>query len=159
MPALACLQRAKDNALAKGMTMREYADNFARIKAAANAGYVRHKNELGINGRRAITYSMDNPKVHKNAKLGRISRHELPPNSPDMHKVVEHAHARLKQLFKKAWRSFKGKLTAKNAWALLEQCAVQTCRARTIGADCGTLAATYRRIIELEGDWPEKCYR
>lgn len=59
-----------------------------------------------------VMYSYDNPSIHKAAeemleKMG-ITQNErvrLPPYSPDMHKVIEHAHANVARIFQNHLRA------------------------------------------------------
>lgn len=82
---------------AVGCTSAEWADCMQRFKleieqAIRCGGWVRH-----FGYRAGILWSFDNDKIHSNTslwqalKINNKNKYPLPANTPDMHKVVEHA--------------------------------------------------------------------
>ena len=86
--------------LAKGTTSKEFCDVMEKIQQAAT---MRVAPQLNPQQGEQLVYSYDNDSVHKGALeelrvrglLTSTNRAPLPPNSPDMHKVVEHCIARV----------------------------------------------------------------
>lgn len=78
---------------AKKLCSSEYRDAVKAVKDKSEACKKAHPK---IYGKSAPKYSQDNATWHKYAKLEEIGINQsdlmpLPPNSPDMHKVIEHA--------------------------------------------------------------------
>ena len=92
-------------------------------------------------------------------KLPARQRHTLPPNSPDMHKVVEHKHALIKREFRKRLTVQRDVDTPAKAAALLTSVVNDVVKKASVEADVCSLPATYCAIIEAGGGWPPAKYR
>ena len=110
-----------------------------------------------------VRWSWDNAPWHGDAaralKLPARQRHTLPPNSPDMHKVVEHQHALIKREFRKRLTVQRDVDTPAKAAALLTSVVNDVVKKASVEADVCSLPATYCAIIEAGGGWPPAKYR
>ena len=103
---------------------------------------------------------MDNAAFH-NHPLPQIGarRVTLPALSPELHKVVEHAIARIKQGFKRWLRDHPQSTSMHKAFAALHQIAQQQCSADIIKRDVDSLRDTYNAVLAASGDYPPKKFR
>lgn len=146
------------------------------LKAAVEAintklagGASREAWELAGLARVEPTLSFDNPRVHggpnrwieiMNAcRLSKEQRFLLPPYSPDMHRVIEHTHARLVSDFQGWLNTHVGDFDLPAYKAKLQELFYERQTADVIAADVSTLPALYGAIIRAEGAWPPKSFR
>lgn len=110
-------------------------------------------------------YSFDNDRIHMNPgtlaslKINYKNRFPLPPNSPDMHRVVEHCIGRLKTAFRKWLYAHPRARTIKQYQAALASLFYK--RAGVAGAtairkDVNKLPALFKEIRAVKGGWPSK---
>lgn len=116
-------------------------------------------------GTRDILYSYDNPRIHESAAdlleragISPADRVPLPPYSPDMHKVIEHAHSNLQQIFKQMIRDNSNIKTPVGYEYALRRAAKQLSK-ESIARDVQSLPETYKAIIKEGGKWPAKKFR
>ena len=127
----------------------------------------------GING---PIFSFDHPRIHGGQhpelifeEMGlhpKFSHFWLPTNSPDIHKVIEHTHARLVQTFQ-TWlfrdsstyslQEYKKALEMIFYSHSVDFSSVASWQ--VIKADVDSLHATLREVAGLKGGWPEKKIR
>ena len=132
-------------------------------------------------------YSLDNAAVHSKAWEGWIGLKDseeiswaqadaggmkhpqgtvcpVPPNSPDLHQVVEHTIANTTRLFKAGLLSavmagdveLSAFATRQDFVNLLQKAFEKAAKPESIAANVRTLhEKVYKRVIELEGKWPE----
>ena len=79
----------------------------------------------------------------------------LPPQSPDCHKVVEHPIHPIKALFRKSFTQLTCKVSHRRAMSLLEDCVREKVNKESIMDDCLTLNDTLRSIERNGGDWAD----
>lgn len=115
-----------------------------------------------------LVYSFDNDAVHQGAMeelqqrglITNSNRAPLPPNSPDMHKVVEHSIARLTSMVNSELAHTEDLVLPVEHWrSRLEQMFLTGITAASIRADVASLKATYQAIIDVAGSWPPRKYR
>jgi hypothetical protein len=151
----------------------EFEDVMGKVKAAAEAKLT--PKLRGVGGGMKIMYSWDNDKIHAGADVKEKGftlevRLALPPCSSDMHKVIEHVHARLQAKFQDWLLSYPGdKPSIAECKAKVEElfwhhesvakggrergCVGPVCK------DVDTLPDTYRAILRANGSYPAKQYR
>lgn len=119
--------------------------------------------DSGQRGPPLISY--DNDKIHLGADVQRVlgfARVPLPAHSHDMHKVIEHVHAYLKQAFKRALMALSPtapRMQPEAYRSMLEEVFAKVVTADAVGKDVKSLRETYKRIVVLQGDYPEAQYR
>ena len=115
-----------------------------------------------------LVYSYDNDSVHKGALeelrvrglLTSTNRAPLPPNSPDMHKVVEHCIARVTSMVNAELADTEDIVHPVGYWqGRVEQLFFGGISAASVKADVASLRATYQAIIDVGGAWPPRKYR
>lgn len=161
---LFCMQTAKGDP-AVGCTSAEWADCMERFKEAA-------KRAVRLGGWHAYHkypatkfWSFDNDKIHQNKNLWRAlsiqkkNRYPLPPNSPDMHKVVEHCIHNLKTKFKDFLYKNPKQLTMAEYQKVLKNIFHKEVKAESIKEDVDTLYDTYRGILRARGGQPPQQFR
>lgn len=110
-------------------------------------------------------YSFDNDRIHMNPEtlaslqINYKNRFPLPPNSPDMHRVVEHCIGRLKTAFRKWMYAHPRSRTMREYRAALthiffKQASVAS--ANVINKDVKKLPALFKEIRAAKGNWPSK---
>jgi hypothetical protein len=148
-----------DGTPARGSTREEFRELIMEIEKAARG----QRAKLQRRPPPPINWSWDNASWHDPALASGpfhpSRRLKLPPNSPDMHKVVEHAIGLLKHSFKKEFNKDRTIKTAKQAASLLHQVAHKVITRESIRKDVLSLEKTYRNIIESEGDWASQGLR
>lgn len=113
-------------------------------------------------GRHRPIWSFDNDKIHQNRlalaflKINRNNRYPLPPNSPDMHRVVERCIGRLKAAFSTWLYDHPGKRTMRDYQNAFKELFFSTQTADVIDKDVRKLPTLYPYIIKANGGWPPK---
>lgn len=145
---------------AKGCTNQEWAHLMEDIMAVAEQRRARcRKWPTG----QPCLWSFDNDKIHQKAetlvslKINYKNRLPLPPNSPDMHRVVEHCIGRLKSAFRK-WmyahpqaRSMKQYRQALHTLFFTDD---HITGSDPITKDTEKLPALFKHILAAKGSWP-----
>lgn len=166
-PAL--LQRKSDGGLAAGPTAEEFKDRVLKgIKETTEKYSTRPDcaDVLALTGGK-WRYSWDGAGIHRPEVADEVGveQVELPPYSPDMHCVVEHAVANTWKKFHKAKRALPLKPSMEEIMDCLERCFEEAAKPEIIYADAMRLHQIYRAIAtpkgqpagEWEGsggDWP-----
>lgn len=116
-------------------------------------------------------WSFDNPNIHGGPGGGSVlqalgleaaDHFELPINSCDIHRVIEHTHARLVGAFD---RQFYDDMcdqslgTHKEILDRLFYSDVSVASPEVIVGDVQKLPELFSEIIEHQGGWPPKCFR
>ncbi len=83
----------------------------------------------------------------------------LPPHSPDLHKVVEHAIGYAKRTFKKEFTQLLGKVGHHRAMELMEEVLKEAITQDGIQRDAESMVHTINSIIKNRGDWADKPFR
>lgn len=112
-------------------------------------------------------WSFDNDKIHQNKNIWQAlqinsrNRYPLPPNSPDMHKVVEHCVAILKDRFQAWLYSSPTPLSMAAYQRHLKRIFEEHITAASVAADVATLPDTYHAILHptVNGGQPPQRYR
>lgn len=122
-------------------------------------------------------YTLDNASIHHTAVDGweepdhwwqkeKIfgSPAFVPPHSPDLHQVPEHAHARIvhhfqHQLWLEAIAHKSVRQTVMGYWELVQQAFEATCTKEIISADVDRLYAVYEAVKSNNGDWAPRGLR
>lgn len=120
-------------------------------------------------------YSFDSARIHQSALdvkpdgspsfLADVGfspemRITLSPYSPDLHKVIEHAHARALYHFRKWMYEDTTKYNDVEVYkAKFEEIFRQCSTAKIIKADVASLKETYKHVKENWGTWPPACLR
>jgi hypothetical protein len=105
--------------------------------------------------------SYDNAAAHKGAEqqVPGLNRQDLPPKSPDMHKVVEHVHAWLTENMQQWLRGQQtSSVTPEDAQAELKRL-FKSYPTDSLRRDVASLAETYQAIIDAGGAYPVKRFR
>jgi hypothetical protein len=134
---------------------------MASIKEAVQAAMASSAWQKGGGGNTKV-WSFDNDRIHQRPetlaalKINSRNRFPLPPNSPDMHRVVERCIARLKQKWA-AW--FYANPAARDMKqhraALLDIFATDkgVASPAVISAEVAKLPRLFPKILAREGDW------
>jgi hypothetical protein len=122
-------------------------------------------------------YSLDNVSVHTSAVQGWDQENSwwhqnniwgsckfVAKWSPDLHQVVEHAHARITHHFQHMlWlEAVKQQIVRKKVtkyMELLQSAFEATCQPDTIGANVHRLKAVYEAVVAARGDWAPRGLR
>lgn len=119
------------------------------------------RNEAGLQENEDWVLSFDNATPHAGAAdmVDEGHRFPLPPNSPDMHKVVEHVHPFVCQRMD-TWVRQQGNrvLNMAECKQQLQQIAQQISK-DSVHRDVMSLRDTYRAIIAAGGRYPTKRLR
>lgn len=113
-------------------------------------------------GRHRPMWSFDNDRIHQNKQrlaylqINSNNRFPLPPNSPDMHRVVERCIARLKAAFRGWLYDNPSKRTMADYRAALVDLFKRTQTADVINKDVKKLPKLWPAILRAGGDWPPK---
>lgn len=111
------------------------------------------------------TWSFDNDRIHQNPitlarlKINSRNRFPLPPNSPDMHRVIERCVGRLKSTFRKWLYAHPAPRTDKqyqNALARIFYETPSVASPAVIKKDALTLPTLFKCIRLARGGWPPK---
>jgi hypothetical protein len=111
------------------------------------------------------TWSFDNDRIHQNPvtlarlKINSRNRFPLPPNSPDMHRVIEHTVGRLKTAFRKWLYAHPGPRSNKQYQAVLERIFYECPKVAgpaAIKKDVLGLPKLFKLIRLARGGWPPK---
>lgn len=133
-------------------------------------GYFKEKVAAGMQteawrqraGRFRPIWSFDNDKIHQNRliltylKINANNRYPLPPNSPDMHRVVERCIGRLKRAFREWLYEHPAKRSMAEYRRALETIFKTTQTAAMIEKEVKKLNTLYKCIIKAKGGWPPK---
>ena len=113
-------------------------------------------------GRQRPIWSFDNDKIHQNRlilaqlKINHNNRYPLPPNSPDMHRVVERCIGRLKTKFADWLYDHPGKCTMAEYKRALLDIFMSTQTSDVINRDVKKLPQLFPLIVKAKGGWPPK---
>lgn len=164
---------------AKGVTQREFIDFMKRAQEAVYtrlqdpAVRARWEQQVGPWGlpENDPIFSFDNPNIHggrdpmkimKPLRLDLDSHFELPANSSDIHKVIEHTHGRLVKVFQDWLYADSTKYSLPTYKTALEQIFYKwdsVASHTVIDKDVKSLPALFAEVVRLEGGWPKKCWR
>jgi hypothetical protein len=109
--------------------------------------------------------SLDNAPVHTRAKVALVAQHvpctfeEIPPYSPDIHKVIEHVHAIVHQAFMARLRRCQVDNlpeSMSDVFRIVRHLFKTKITTAGIQEDILSLQATLQAIINRGGQWPEK---
>ena len=158
--ALLCLQTAKGEP-AKGCTAEEWESVIAYFKGVV-ARAMLGKTWQEAAGRHRPWWSFDNDKIHQNRmrlaylKINANNRFPLPPNSPDMHRVVERCIARLKGDFKDWLYAHPAKRDMAEYRKALLKLFKDGQTADVIDRKVKKLPKLWPFILRAQGGWPPK---
>jgi hypothetical protein len=149
---------------AKGITRKEFFDVMKFFVAMAHAFIAehlrQHPNSPLLLGDR---WSYDNPSIHDAdlAQLGitELNRTPLPPQSGDMHKVIEHVHATLCDAMSE-WVARNPKVyKAADLKRQFEQLFFKVITIDHVKKDIESLPDQWRAIKAAKGGWTSVKYR
>lgn len=158
---------------ARGTTKAEFVDflkeTVEKIKKLLEGGESRLLWEVaGLSGVEPM-FSFDNPRIHGGAErweelmlacdLEKKQRYPLSPYSPDIHRVIEHTHARLCGDFQRWINSHTGPFDLPAYKSKLFELFYERQTPEVIANDVKTLPALYAAIIKAGGGWPPKPFR
>lgn len=112
-----------------------------------------------------IKYSWDNDRIHAGADLATVGiaddmRLELPALSSDMHKVIEHVHARIQYHFENwLWDYGEGKPKVDECKEKVMEIFNNVISQESIKADVYSLHKTYKAMIAANGGYIAKSLR
>lgn len=151
MPAWACLQTKDGKGVARAETAEEFEDNMLLVAENAQRLQQQHPGWLAS----GITYSWDNAAFHTRAHLlsAVAQRLRIPPRSPDIHKVIEHAFHPVKAGFSSAFSHGRGVKSVKQAMKLLQRVVGDAVSAEAVERDVASIRATLQSIITNNGGW------
>lgn len=109
-------------------------------------------------------FSFDNPPIHNKAPLASIGmqqaeRVDLPPCSPDMHKVIEHVFGSLTGGMNASLARDPALRSTPMYKAELERLFHAMITPEGVGRDVESLPDTYQGILDVGGGWPDKTLR
>lgn len=146
-------------ALAKAMMADEFVHHFKGIKSAAKKYASDHPDQFP----KGPFYSYDNARPHKAAvpRLGIPEGHylECPAHCFDMQKVVEHCHALIKGRMGMELNFVDYSTTREQLIRRFKDIVKQVVNTNSLMADVHSLKATYRAIIEGNGNYPPAEFR
>ena len=150
---------------AKGCTNQEWSNVMATFKEVIAAARTSTTWLAGGGGACREIYSFDNDRIHQNVEtlsslqINDRNRYPLPPNSPDMHRVVERCIARLKGAFSTWFYQHPGQRSMAQYRAELERLFFHDTSVATpkiISAEVDELPTLFPLIITAQGGWPPK---
>jgi hypothetical protein len=154
------------NKPAKKLTAAEFLDVMRNVKTKTDACKEANPKYYKIGG---PYYSWDNASWHQAADLSTIGiKHEhrlpLPPNSPDMHKVIEHVVGNTKRRMKECLCDNAALTSVKDVKKAMEKVFYTKNKVTSIRKDINSLPGTYKIIHDklcaggTEGNWaPARC--
>lgn len=104
-------------------------------------------------------YSYDNDPIHltdlvkTKLRIRADCKYPLPPNSPDLHRVIEHVMATLKGGMRGYVHSVRGRRPIDEAMGQLRSL-FNGLKAKSIADDVAGLHELYKEIIAAKGGWP-----
>ena len=131
---------------------------FRQIKEAA-AAVVASPAWRAALGTAAPIWSFDNDAIHQNPttlaslQINTRNRFPLPPNSPDMHRVIERVVGRVKAAYAAWLHDHPTPRSPAGYQAALLALFRQTQTAAVISKDVANLPALWPSIIKNKGDW------
>ena len=161
------------------MTMAEFTDFMKRAKQAVEARlqdpalrelWEKAVGTLGQAGCGPI-YSFDHPNIHGGKKPQVIMRalgltladhFMLPTHSCDIHRVIEHTHARLVRAFQNWLYDDSTKYNLATYKAVLEQLfyfGTVVAQPAVIAKDVKGLPKLFEELVKIGGAWPPKHFR
>jgi len=146
---------------AKYMTSEEFEVIFGQIRSAVEARIPLHLASFCHHDRHRVQYSYDHSRVHEGARLPLTpqERMPLPPCSPDIHKIVEHAISNVKRKFQMLMREKDATPEIHEAVEVLKSVCYIEPTAEQLGKDCEGLVGTLEGILKEKGGWPPKRLR
>lgn len=151
--------------MAKGPTALEFVRDV--LGPAVNATKSRLRPVLGT-GKDGVklkpTFSFDSAKIHESGmsledELRKFKwssdamRFPLPIYSPDMHRVIEHAHARAVLEFRRWLYQHPREYTIGRYKSEFEKIFRECCKPKTIADDVGGLPELYKMVVQRNGCW------
>ena len=154
--------QTKQGAIARGPTTEEFLHVLQYFRAEAFKVAQRHPH-IFTQGKPPL-FSYDNPPIHNKAPLEEIGmqqseRVDLPPRSPDMHKVIEHVFGTLTGGMNASLAKDPAMKSAPQYKAELERLFASMITSESVSKDVESLPATYQGILDVEGGWPDKSLR
>jgi hypothetical protein len=149
------LQTIKGNKIAKSTTREEFTDIMKKLVVAAR------EKLANIDPKLKPIFSYDNNKIQKGASLAEMGitpeeKLELPPYSPDMHKVIEHVFAILKgQLQEEMLKNNPARMDPAVAQKMVRVYFKHNISKKSIRADVDSLPVTWHIISTLDGVFAE----
>jgi hypothetical protein len=145
------LQTIRGNKIAKSTTKEEFTDIMKKLVEVARRELAKLDPTL------KPIFSYDNNRIQKEASLAAMGitaeeKLELPPSSPDMHKVIEHVFAILKgQLQAELLKLNPAKLSAAKAQHMVKVYFMHGISKQSIQADVNSLPVTWHIISTPAG--------
>lgn len=154
------LQTKDEDHVAKHETAEECADIFKRLLKKAQKAQEGHPMWCD----RDLYITHDNASFYTAAVLpegeGEVYHLiQMPPNSPDCHKIIEHPIHPIKARFRHAFTQLKGRVAHTRSMELLVECLKESVNIESIQKDILTLNDTFHSIIRNGGDWADKGLR
>lgn len=147
LPSSSCLQTKDGKGVAKGETTEEFEDIVTRV--------VRRTRQLQVAfptwHAAGALYSWDNACCHRAAHLLFVegARLEIPPCSPDIHKVIERVSHSVKASFRQTFGRKRKVTSVKKAVKPLRQVVEGCVDAESTRRDCSTIQATLQGISRM----------
>lgn len=130
------------------------------IKRRAQAGAKKHWKKFRMGG---ILYAFDRARWHQAAlpdlPIEGNQLFEIPPNSPDFNRVVEHMHHAVKERFHEIYSRDDTITEPKDAAMALLKAAYSVVTPQGVGKDVEMLPKVYASVISNEGGWAGKGLR
>jgi hypothetical protein len=164
-----CLQAGN---VAKGPTALEFLRDV--LRPAIKAARLRLLRLLGVakdGVQMEPLFSFDSARIHKSAISARFAwlhkkikwcigmRFALPVYSPDMHRVIEHAHARAVLQFRQWLYENPKEVTIGRYKAEFERIFRECCTPDIIAHDVAGLPELYKVVRSRDGAWAPRKYR
>lgn len=113
---------------------------------------------------RGPIFSFDNAPIHQGANLRALNvtgakRAPLPPSSPDMHKCIEHVFGTITRAMNARLHEDVGLTTAQQYRDEVTRLFGSVITPSSVQKDVSTLHDTYRAILDVQGDWPDRHLR
>lgn len=164
---------------ARGVTQQEFIDFMKRAQEAVYARlldpHIRVRWEIAVGpwgrpGNDPI-FSFDHPNVHGGKKPGVVmhamgltlrSHFMLPCHSCDIHRVIEHTHARLVKKFQDWLFEDDTVYNLDRYKRELEKIFYNNTKVagwETIGWDVAGLPELFEELVRIRGGWPASCWR
>ena len=154
--------QTKDNSgkVATHETAEECGEIFKKILRAARKAQFRHPvwcdEELYISHDQATFFTRAEMPEGEGEVYHLIT---MPPGSPDLHKVVEHAIGYVKPRFRKEFTQLLGKVGHHRAMELMEDVLREAITQDSIQKDAESMVDTIKSVLKNKGDWADTPFR
>lgn len=149
------------------MTAEEFAETVVEVKDESNACVLSHPEFYSKGG---PYYSWDNAAWHQAVSLDQVGltqgdKWQLPPNSPDMHKVIEHVVGNVKRALRDKLADNANITSAQQLRDAFVEVFYEEISKDSIRKDIDSLPNTYKHIHHTKqqggsgGDWAQARYR